>query len=122
MDVVARHEDDTVVVEVIDQGMGISAEELPLLFIKFHRTTRAMEAGIQGTGLGLALVKESVDAHGGSVRVTSEEGVGSRFTVVLPIGELPGAKHEFQGDEGTIDLAEPATMAVAESAGPVAVQ
>ena len=66
------------VVEVEDDGVGMTAEELEQLFIPFF-TTRA-----HGTGLGLATVHRIVEAHGGAVRVASERGKGSRFTVVLP--------------------------------------
>ncbi|HSN16012.1 MAG TPA: ATP-binding protein, partial [Anaeromyxobacteraceae bacterium] len=64
--------------EVEDDGVGMSDVELGQIFIPFF-TTRA-----QGTGLGLATVHRIVEAHGGAIRVASERGRGSRFTVVLP--------------------------------------
>jgi signal transduction histidine kinase len=72
------------VVEVEDDGVGMTAEELDQLFIPFF-TTRA-----HGTGLGLATVHRIVEAHGGAVRVASERGKGSRFTVVLPAARPKG--------------------------------
>jgi signal transduction histidine kinase len=72
------------VVEVEDDGIGMTAEELGQLFIPFF-TTRA-----HGTGLGLATVHRIVEAHGGVIRVASERGKGSRFTVVLPTARPKG--------------------------------
>ena len=69
---------DGAVLEVEDDGIGMSDEELGQIFIPFF-TTRA-----RGTGLGLATVHRIVEAHGGAIRVASERGRGSRFTVVLP--------------------------------------
>lgn len=71
------------VCEVKDKGVGISGEALPHLFEKFYREQPA--AGkIQGVGLGLPLVKHIMDAHGGTVEVTSTRGVGSSFRLVFP--------------------------------------
>lgn len=67
---------------VQDQGIGIPTEDIVKLFEAFHRAKNVGE--INGTGLGLAIVKRSVDLHNGSIEVTSEVGVGSRFTVKLP--------------------------------------
>ena len=70
---------------VADQGIGIPPEDLPLLFEKFYRVRSARESGIKGSGLGLALAKEAAEVHGGRIEVQSEVGVGSCFTVILPI-------------------------------------
>jgi signal transduction histidine kinase len=67
-------------VTVADTGMGIPAEALPRIFERYQQAHR----GRGGSGLGLAIVKALVEAHGGQVRAESEEGKGSRFTVVLP--------------------------------------
>ncbi len=67
---------------VQDQGIGIPPEDIVKLFEPFHRAPNVGE--ISGTGLGLAIVKRSVDLHKGTIGVTSEVGVGSRFTVKLP--------------------------------------
>jgi signal transduction histidine kinase len=74
-------------VSVRDQGSGIACEDLPRVFAKFYRGANAKTPGTRGTGIGLALVKEIVDAHGGTVRVRSEPGQGSEFTMVLPCHE-----------------------------------
>jgi PAS domain S-box-containing protein len=69
---------------VADTGMGIPANELPLLFQRFFRAERATSGAIPGTGLGLAIAKAIVAGHGGRIRVESEEGAGTTFRVVLP--------------------------------------
>jgi signal transduction histidine kinase len=70
-------------VTVRDTGIGISDADLPQIFKKYFRSEKA--AGFKGSGLGLALSKEIVDAHGGTIEVKSVEGKGSRFTVILPV-------------------------------------
>jgi signal transduction histidine kinase len=69
-------------IEVKDTGMGIATDEISALFSEFRRLKGA--AKMEGTGLGLFIVKTIVEAHGGSVSVQSEMGVGSTFTMVLP--------------------------------------
>jgi signal transduction histidine kinase len=71
-------------IEVVDSGVGIEAAELPHIFERFYRGSRANEARGSGSGLGLAIVKSIVDMHGGSVQVESRIGSGSRFVVTLP--------------------------------------
>jgi PAS domain S-box-containing protein len=71
------------VVRVTDYGIGIPVEAMPHLFQKFYRV-QAAAMSIEGTGLGLVLTKQAVEAHGGSIEVRSEEGVGTTFTVCLP--------------------------------------
>jgi two-component system phosphate regulon sensor histidine kinase PhoR len=71
-------------IEVVDTGVGIEAAELPHIFERFYRGSRANEARGSGSGLGLAIVKSIVDMHGGSVEVESRVGSGSRFIVTLP--------------------------------------
>jgi len=69
---------------VEDEGIGIPQDAIPQLFTKFFRVPSAAAAGVQGTGLGLALTHEAVAAHGGRIQVESTLGKGSRFTVFLP--------------------------------------
>jgi len=71
-------------IDVVDTGVGIDPGELPHIFERFYRGSRANEARGSGSGLGLAIVRSIVDIHGGSVTVESGPGTGSRFTVRLP--------------------------------------
>ncbi|HUG54172.1 MAG TPA: ATP-binding protein [Vicinamibacteria bacterium] len=84
VEVSARVEPGTVVLEVGDDGPGIPAEHLPRLFERFYRVDKARSRELGGTGLGLSIVKHLVESLGGSVGVTSEIGRGTRFTVRLP--------------------------------------
>lgn len=79
-----EQEGATVVLEVADTGIGIPARDLPRLFEPFFRAANARAYSSEGTGLGLAYVKEVVDRHGGTIEVHSQEGEGSRFIVRLP--------------------------------------
>jgi signal transduction histidine kinase len=72
-------------VAVEDHGIGIAPEFLPRLFTPFSRAQRTGTSGERSTGLGLAIVKRIVEAHGGSIEVTSRRGEGSTFAVLLPI-------------------------------------
>jgi len=81
----ARVEGDDMLLTISDEGIGIAADDLSHLFEKFYRSWSAEAAGIRGTGLGLVLSKQAAEAHGGTIDVESEEGVGTRFTVTLPI-------------------------------------
>ncbi len=75
---------DFISAEVIDTGIGIAKEHLPFIFGQFYRVKRGEDQKIKGTGLGLSIAKKIVEAHGGSIRVSSELGKGSSFTVLLP--------------------------------------
>jgi signal transduction histidine kinase len=74
---------DRVAIGVRDRGIGIPEGEQSAIFERFVRGTVATSERIRGTGLGLALVRQIVEAHGGEVRLASELGKGSRFTLVL---------------------------------------
>ena len=81
----AHAESDAVVLTVADTGQGIPAEDLPHLFERFYRVDKS-RSRIQGrTGLGLAICKVIVETHGGSIEVSSQPGIGSTFTVKLPL-------------------------------------
>ncbi|GAA3114058.1 hypothetical protein GCM10010466_01470 [Planomonospora alba] len=74
----------TVAVTVADSGIGIPADQYDQLFTRFFRASTARRAGIKGTGLGLAVTKAIVEAHGGTVTAAPREGGGTAFTVCLP--------------------------------------
>jgi signal transduction histidine kinase len=73
------------VVEVEDTGIGIPPEHMGNLFRDFFRAPNARSLGESGTGLGLSIAKQAAELHGGSIRVQSELGKGSRFIVTLPL-------------------------------------
>lgn len=81
----------SVVIAVEDSGAGILENEVGKVFDRFYRGSNEVTRSIRGSGLGLTLVKEIVDAHGGSVEVASEVGKGSRFRIKLPA--MMEAKH-----------------------------
>ncbi|MBE9028832.1 PAS domain S-box protein [filamentous cyanobacterium LEGE 11480] len=75
-------------IAVSDTGIGIAPEYMPQLFKPFVQIDSALNRKYEGTGLGLALVKQLVELHGGAVRVSSEMDVGSRFTIELPYSKI----------------------------------
>jgi signal transduction histidine kinase/ligand-binding sensor domain-containing protein len=77
-------------VRIRDTGDGIPAAELPHIFDRFHQAEGSSSNVQQGTGIGLALVKELVELHDGSITVESEVGHGTEFTIVIPVGEDTG--------------------------------
>jgi len=82
IDVVTTADDDTVTVAVTDNGVGISAEDLPRIFDRYHRGDAP--SAKPGLGVGLSIAHQLVTAHGGTITATSEPGRGSTFTVRLP--------------------------------------
>lgn len=78
----ARREGEGAVFEVTDQGIGIPAQDLAHLYEAFHRAGNVGD--IPGTGLGMSIVRQSIDLHGGRIEVSSEVGQGTRFVVTLP--------------------------------------
>ncbi|WP_079478205.1 ATP-binding protein [Halobacillus salinus] len=86
--VVAMNQDEEqLVLHISDEGIGIPEHELPKLFTKFHRIDNSSQRKIGGTGLGLAISKEIAESHQGRITVHSEPGVGSVFSVILPLYE-----------------------------------
>ena len=83
--IAARIEDNRLLVSVEDFGQGIEEFEKPLIFRKFYRGRRQRDR-ISGTGMGLAIVKAILDAHGGGIDVLSRPAHGAQFTFWLPIG------------------------------------
>jgi signal transduction histidine kinase len=82
-----EREDRRLAIRVRDRGLGIPASEQKEIFRRFVRGAAAKAASIKGTGIGLAMVQHIVKAHGGEIRLLSEPGRGSTFTMLLPIGE-----------------------------------
>lgn len=84
VEVTARMLHDTTVFCVRDNGIGIAKHHFPRLFERFYRVDRSRNRTEGGSGLGLSIVKHAVHAHGGTISVESEVGVGSQFCVTLP--------------------------------------
>lgn len=80
------NQDDSLLLQVQDTGIGIPAEELPRMFERFHRIKTDYARTHEGSGIGLSLVKELVKMHGGEVNVASGLGSGSTFSVLIPKG------------------------------------
>jgi signal transduction histidine kinase len=84
------HEGDGVLLTVEDQGPGLPAEDLERIFQPFTRSRARPQGSEKGVGLGLSIVRNIVQAHGGTIRVESEEGRGAKFLVWLPGAEGDG--------------------------------
>ncbi len=81
----ARQKGDSLMIAVSDHGIGISLKDMKHIFEPFFRSRQVVDAQIHGNGLGLALVRDVVKAHKGSVQAESELGKGSRFVISLPL-------------------------------------
>src|SRR4029453_7861625 len=79
-----KKETDRAAISVIDRGTGIPPGEQQVIFQKFVRGRAAIDANVKGTGVGLSMVQHIVRAHGGEIRLDSEVGRGSTFTILLP--------------------------------------
>lgn len=84
----ASREDDRLLLSVADQGPGIDPTEQLLIFEKFYRG-RQHRTSLKGSGMGLAIAKAILEAHGGGIRLASSLGQGSRFTLWLPLASSP---------------------------------
>ncbi|AVX30311.1 HAMP domain-containing protein [Carboxydocella thermautotrophica] len=80
----AEPEADGWKIKVRDSGYGIPAADIPYIFERFYKVDKARTRGRGGTGLGLAIARSIVEAHGGSIKVESEEGKGTEFQIFLP--------------------------------------
>jgi len=85
INIAVRNVDDDVCISISDTGIGISEEKLPRIFERFYQGDNSMKRIFEGTGIGLSLVREYVDLFNGRIDVTSTEGKGSVFTVILPL-------------------------------------
>ncbi len=81
---------DTACIDISDNGPGISPDKLPHIFDRFYRIDRERTKDLLSTGLGLAIAKELIEAHGGNIKVSSVEGDGTCFTIMLPISKQQG--------------------------------
>jgi signal transduction histidine kinase len=91
----AGHEE--INISVRDRGVGISEDDLPHVFEPFYRSRRPGVSKIQGSGLGLSIAKGCAEACGGTLSLCSEEGVGSVFTVHLPLHSEPVKREDGAG-------------------------
>ena len=98
-----RRDGRQAVIVVADTGTGVPADEMPRLFERFHRIENAKARSNEGSGIGLALVKELIGLHGGTIVADSAEGRGTAFTIRLPFGaaHLPDEAIAAVGDDRT---------------------
>jgi len=94
---------DSMTVKVRDTGMGISEKELPKLFDRFYQVDSSQTREHEGTGIGLALTKELVELHSGTISVESKLGGWTEFTVTLPLGRKHFKDEEIVKEEKTTD-------------------
>jgi signal transduction histidine kinase len=80
----ASKNDSEIRIAVKDQGIGMDHKEVKQIFQKFYRTRKAEESGEAGTGIGLSIVQQIVEQHGGRIDVISQPGKGSCFTLIVP--------------------------------------
>jgi signal transduction histidine kinase len=100
-------------VAVTDTGSGIRPEDLPYVFERFYRADHSRTRATGGAGLGLAIARQLVEAHGGYIRVDSQIGEGSRFAFTLPIAfrsSLAGMVAPAARQSGTSHLPRPAAF------------
>jgi two-component system sensor histidine kinase SenX3 len=91
VDVSASIQEGLLSVSVRDEGIGMTAEELKKIGQKFYRTKKAEQSGEVGTGIGLSIVQQIINHHGGRLKVTSSPGQGSCFTMVVPAVITPAS-------------------------------
>jgi signal transduction histidine kinase/class 3 adenylate cyclase/ActR/RegA family two-component response regulator len=104
---------DRCLIQIRDTGLGIRSDQIPYLFDRFRQADGSASRSHEGSGLGLALVKELVELHGGEVSVESTYGTGTTFTLCLPVGtahlpadqisEIPA---ELEQSRATVELAD----------------
>lgn len=90
---------EVVRIRVKDSGVGIPADQIKHIFDRFHQVDGTVSRVQEGTGIGLSLVKELVDLHGGSINVTSNVGDGAEFAITLPKGREHLEGHDFTSDD-----------------------
>jgi DNA-binding response OmpR family regulator/nitrogen-specific signal transduction histidine kinase len=114
-----RLEDDRTQLIVRDTGIGIAADKLPFIFDRFYQADDRATRSFEGTGVGLALVRELTSLLGGSVSVESQSGEGSSFTVQLPLQAAPLADQELAEQKQANPLRLPVAVLPTPTARPV---
>ncbi len=111
--VTLRDEHDRCYLQVCDTGIGIQPDQIPHLFERFRQAEGSANRSYEGTGLGLALVKELVELHGGTVSVDSIYGKGTTFTIELktgsahlPASQIVNVQAELQSNRAAVELAD----------------
>ncbi|MCC5634660.1 response regulator [Nostoc sp. CHAB 5844] len=111
--VTLQHQDDYCILQVKDTGIGIVQEQIPLLFERFRQAEGSENRSYEGSGLGLALVKELVELHGGKVTVDSVYGEGTTFTLWLltgndhlPVNQILETPAELNTNRASVELAD----------------
>ena len=104
---------------MIDTGIGIAAENIQKLFKPFVQIDSALNRQYEGTGLGLSLVKQMVELHGGKVGLTSELGIGSRFFIELPYSSNVGCSSEMFDRDQTATISQLDTPTTGKSQLPL---
>ena len=98
-----REQDNEVLIEVSDNGVGISGKLLPHVFDLFVQSDRSLDRSLGGLGIGLAVVKRLVEMHGGRVKASSEGlGKGARFEICLPLTRPPGPVETGAANEAVV--------------------
>ena len=93
--IIAHFNNHFLTIEIVDNGRGISSEHLPFIFDRFFQSDNSVTREYEGTGIGLSLTKELVVLMQGDLQVESQPGVGSKFTVIIPIKEISLQRDEF---------------------------
>ncbi|MEM9450392.1 MAG: response regulator [Cyanobacteria bacterium P01_E01_bin.6] len=108
-----RPDGDRCIFQVQDTGIGIREDQIPYLFERFRQADGSTNRSYEGSGLGLALVKELVEMHGGEIRVDSVYGEGTTFTITLiqeahhlPAEQVSDVPVEFDSDRSMVELAD----------------
>jgi len=106
---------DAAVLRVSDTGVGISADHLPHVFERFRRVPNARSRTHEGTGIGLALVQELVRLHHGDISVESREGVGTTFTMRVPLGASHLPRERLGGERAQVSSVSAANAYLEEA-------
>lgn len=106
-----RHDEEEVMITVVDHGPGFDAEVARRLFERFYRAAGPPRRGREGLGIGLALARELVELHGGRITAHSVPGAGATFQVTLPMGSAHLAIEDLALEPGSGAQALPAPMA-----------